>query len=128
MLLFRHVTAWSCYRGKIGKCKMGKLDLQQNCFSWARWINNWSIDRHLKNFLNRALFVELSGLLCLTKNRTLTPKCEVKTVAEYSNEHNGERFKAKFRKKKYSQYMLLNRSYQTQNATEKDKPIKLTIL
>ena len=78
--------------------------------------------------MNRALFVELSGLLCLTNNRTLTLKCGGRAVNERSNEQNDERFKAKFRKKKYCQYML-KAKYQTDNATsDKDKSIILTNL
>ena len=42
-------------------------------------------------------------------------------VNEHSNEQNEERFKGKFRKKKYCQYTL-NRKYMTGNATsDKDK-------
>ena len=51
-----------------------------------------------------------------------------RAVNESSNEQNDERFKAKFRKKKYCQYML-NRKYQTDNAmSDKDKSIILTNL
>ena len=59
---------------------------------------------------------------------TLTLKCGGRAVNERSNEEDDERFKAKFRKKKYHQYML-NRKYQTNNATsDKDKSIILTNL
>ena len=43
-------------------------------------------------------------------------KCGGRAVNQHSNEQNGERFKSKLRKKKYCQYML-NRKYQTENAT-----------
>ena len=59
---------------------------------------------------------------------TLTLKCGGRAVNERSNEEDDERFKAKFRKKKYRQYML-NRKYQTNNATsDKGKSIMLTNL
>ena len=77
--------------------------------------------------MNRALLVELSGLLCLTNNRTLTVKSGCRAVNERSNKQNDERFEAKFRKKKYYQYML-NRKYQTDNVSDKDKSIILTNL
>ena len=49
-------------------------------------------------------------------------------VNEHRDERKGERFKAKLRKKKNCQYML-NRKYQTENATSyKDKSITLTNL
>ena len=59
---------------------------------------------------------------------TLTLECDGRAVNEHSNEQNDERSKAKFRKKKYCQYML-NRKYQTENATShKDRSIILTNL
>ena len=74
------------------------------------------------------MFVELFGILYLTNNGTLTLKCGGRVVNEHSKEQNDERFKAKFRKKKYCQYML-NRTYQTENATsDKDRSIILTNL
>ena len=46
----------------------------------------------------------------------------------FENVQNGERFKAKLRKKKYCQYML-NRKYERENATsDKEKSIILTNL
>ena len=52
-------------------------------------------------------------------------KCGNRAVNENSNEQNDEKFKAKFRKKKYSQYMLKCK-YQAQNArSDKDKSITL---
>ena len=72
--------------------------------------------------------MELSGPLCLTNNRTLTLKYSGRAINEHSNEQNDERFKAKFRKKKYCQFML-NHKYQTENATSgKSKSIELTNL
>ena len=74
--------------------------------------------------MNRALFVELSGLLCLTSNSTFTLKCGVRAVNEHSNKQNDGRFKAKLEKKNHCQYML-NRKYQTENGTsDKDKSNK----
>ena len=53
-------------------------------------------------------------------------KCGSRAVNEHSNEQNDEKFKGKFRKKKYCQYMLKCK-YQVQNATsDKDKSIILT--
>ena len=55
-------------------------------------------------------------------------KCGGRVVNEHSNEDNGERFKVKFRKKKYCQHVL-NRQYQTENAmSDKDNPVKFTNL
>ena len=55
--------------------------------------------------------------------------CKFRVVNKHNNEQNGEIFEAKFRKKKYCQYVL-NRKYQTENAmSDKDKSsIKLTNL
>ena len=69
------------------------------------------------------MLAELSGLLCLTNNGTLTFICGGRAVNEHNNEQDDERLKAKFRKKKYCQYML-NRKYQTENATS-DESITL---
>ena len=64
----------------------------------------------------------------MTNNRSLTLKYGDRGVNEHSNEQNGERFKAKFRKKKYCQY-LLNRKYQAENSmSDKVKSIILTNL
>ena len=74
------------------------------------------------------MFIELYGLLCMTNNRTLTQKCGGRAVKEHSNKQNGERFKAKFRKRRYCQSML-NCKYQTENAPSgKGESIKLTDL
>ena len=52
-----------------------------------------------------------------------------RAVNERSNEQNGGRFKAKFRQKKYCQYMLNRMKYQTENPTsDQGKHIKLTSL
>lgn len=54
-------------------------------------------------------------------------KCGSSAVNKHSKEQNGKRFKAKFRTKKYCQY-ILHRECQTENATlDKDKSIILTI-
>ena len=79
----------------------------------------------MQTFLNRSLFIELSGLLCLTRNRTL--KCDGSAVNEHRDEQNGERFKAKLRKKKYCQYML-NRKYQTETSSSDKKKKKGKLL
>lgn len=79
-----------------------------------------------KTKCNRTLFVELSGRL--TNNETLTLKYGGNVVNEYSNEQNGERFKARFRKEKYYQNVL-NHKYQEENTiSDKDKSIELTNL
>ena len=54
-------------------------------------------------------------------------KCGNRAVNENSNEQNDEKFQAKFRKKKYCQYMLKCK-YQAQNArSDKDKSITLIV-
>ena len=121
------------------------------------WVKNVSAKtfgktKRINQIFNRTVFLEHNGYIThkligvyktfwidffslnslnyyvLTNNRTLTLKCGGRAVNEHSNEQNGQKFKAKFRKKKYCQCML-NRKYQTENATsDKDKSTKLTNL